>query len=152
MSLLLAFLLGIVLFAVYQSLAYCGCPFNKPPLAEVVYIAFPVTTALIVFAYTSFFSMKFMITDSAVIASMWPFKSTIPFKEIKKVGILSKLPWWIGWGYRLWHREGAVLAYVSRREPSVLIEKKSGRFRRVILTTQNPEDFKKRIEKAMGSK
>lgn len=126
--------------------------FLEEPPPEVVYIIFPVLTAIFILAYASFFSMKFLITDSAVVASMRPFRSTIKFGDIDRIEVVQKLPWWLGWGHRIWYRKGVILAYVSQRKPSLLIHKKEGRFRKILLTTQNPEEFKEKIEEAMKAR
>jgi len=43
----------------------------------------------------------------------------------------------------LWGRR---LAFVSMRKSAVEIEKKSGFFRRLVLTTRNPEEFVKIVK------
>lgn len=90
-----------------------------------------------------FFSMKFRITDSGVEAVMPPLKYGIYFSDIRDVKIIENIPWYIGWGVRLWGRR---LAFVSMRKSAVAIEKKNGFFRTIILTTQNPEEFIRRIK------
>jgi len=49
----------------------------------------------------------------------------------------------VGWGVRLWGRR---LAFVSMRKSAVEIEKRSGFFKRLVLITQNPEEFVKTIK------
>jgi len=44
---------------------------------------------------------------------------------------------------------GRRLAFISMRKSAVLIEKKRGFFRKLILTTQNPEEFNKKIKEEM---
>ncbi len=90
-----------------------------------------------------FFSMKFRITDTGVEAIMPPFKYSIPFSEIKEVKTIENIPWYVGWGVRLWRRR---LAFVSMRKSAVEIEKKSGFFRQLVLTTQNPGEFVKMVK------
>ena len=60
---------------------------------------------------------------------------------------IENIPWYAGWGLRMWGRR---LAFISMRKSALLIEKKKGFFRKLILTTQNPEDFIKRLEEEMG--
>jgi hypothetical protein len=93
-----------------------------------------------------FFSMKFRIADSGVEAVMPPFKYSIPFSDIKDVKTIENIPWHVGWGVRLWGRR---LAFISMRKNAVLIEKNKGFFRKLILTTQNPEEFIKRLKEEM---
>lgn len=94
-------------------------------------------------AMWSFFSMKFRITNNVVEAVMPPFKFSIPFSEIKDVKTIENIPWYAGWGLRLWGRK---LAFISMRKCAVEIEKKSGFFRRLVLTTRNPEEFVKMVK------
>jgi len=69
----------------------------------------------------------------------------IPFSEIKEMKTIY-VPWYAGWGLRMWGRR---LAFISMRKSAVLIEKKRGFFRKLILTTQNPEEFIKKIKEEM---
>lgn len=94
----------------------------------------------------SFFSIKFRITSDGVEAVMLPFKYSIPFSEIQEMKTIEDIPWYAGWGLRMWGRR---LAFISMRKSAVLIEKKKGFFRKLILTTQNPEDFIKRLKEEM---
>jgi hypothetical protein len=98
-------------------------------------------------AMWNFFSMKFRITNNVVEAVMPPFKFSIPFSEIKEVKTIENISWYAGLGVRLWGRK---LAFISMRKSAVEIEKKKGFFRKLILTTQNPEDFIKRLTEEMG--
>jgi hypothetical protein len=90
----------------------------------------------------SFFNMKFRITTDSVEAVMPPFKYRVPFSNIEEVRTIDNIPWYVGWGLRLW---GRGLAFVSMHKSAVEIKKKSGLFRRLVLTTQNPEEFVKTV-------
>jgi len=94
----------------------------------------------------SFFNIKFRITTDGVEAVMPPFKYRIPFSEITEIKTIEDIPWYAGWGLRLC---GRGLAFISMRKSAVLIEKKSGFFRKLILTTQNPEEFIKKLKVEM---
>jgi len=94
----------------------------------------------------SFFSMNFRITNKGVEAVMPPFKYSIPFSEIKEMKTIEDIPWYAGWGLRMWGRR---LAFISMRKSAVVIEKQKGLFRKLILTTQNPEDFIKKLKEEM---
>ena len=96
----------------------------------------------------SFFSIKFRITNDGVEAVMPPFKYRIPFSEIKEVKTIEDIPWYAGWGMRIWGRR---LAFISMRKRAVLIEKEKGFFRKLILTTQNPEEFIKKLKEGMNT-
>jgi hypothetical protein len=110
--------------------------FRKPDHAEFALLLVVSISALVTW---SFFNIKFRITTDGVEASMPPFKYRIPFSEIKEVKTIEDIPWYAGWGIRLWW--GGGLAFISMRKRAVLIEKEKGFFRKLILTTQNPEDF-----------
>lgn len=117
---------------------------NAPEQAQFALLLAVSIYALIMWG---FFSMKFGITDNGVEAVMPPFKYIIPFTEIKEVKTIDNIPWYAGWGLRMWGRR---LAFISMRKSAVLIEKNKGFFRKLILTTQNPEEFIKRLEEEMG--
>ncbi len=96
----------------------------------------------------SFFNIKFRITPDGVEAAMPPFIYRIPSSEIKEIKTIEDIPWYAGWGLRLW---GRGLAFISMRKSAVLIEKKRGFFRKLILTTQNPDDFIKKLKEGMNT-
>lgn len=91
----------------------------------------------------SFFNIRFRITTYGVEAVMPPFKYSIPFSEIKELKTIEDVPWYAGWGLRML---GRMLAFISMRKNAVLIVKEKGFFRKLILTTQNPEDFIKKLK------
>ncbi len=118
--------------------------FGKTPEQAEFVLLLPVSISALVM--WSFFSIRFRITNDGVEAVMPPFKYSIPFSEIKEMKTIEDIPWYAGWGVRLW---GRGLAYISMRKSAVLIEKNKGFFRKLILTTQNPEDFIKRVKMEM---
>ncbi|MCZ7392641.1 MAG: hypothetical protein ABOK23_10920 [Candidatus Methanoperedens sp.] len=132
---------GLVSLAFLCFIAVFG---KAPEQAEFVLLLTVSVSALVTWG---FFSIKFRITNDGVEAVMPPFKYSIPFSEIKEMKTIEDVPWYAGWGLRLWGRR---LAFISMRKSAVLIEKKSGFFRKLILTTQNPEEFIKRLEEEMG--
>ncbi len=138
--------LGFFVLAFSSFFAFFGhfAGFEKAP--EQAQFALLFAASLYALIMWGFFSMKFRITDSNVEAAMPPFKYGIPFSEIKDVKIIENIPWYVGWGVRLWGRR---LAFVSMRKRAVLIEKNKGFFRELILTTQNPEEFIKRLKEEM---
>jgi hypothetical protein len=117
--------------------------FSKPEQAEFVLLLAVSVSALVTW---SFFSIKFRITNTGVEAVMPPFKYSIPFSEIKEIKTIEDIPWYAGWGLRLWGRR---LAFISMRKSAVLIEKEKGFFRKLILTTQNPEEFIKKLKEEL---
>ncbi|MGB8216346.1 MAG: hypothetical protein WCE94_03500 [Candidatus Methanoperedens sp.] len=116
---------------------------KAPEQAEIVLLLTVSITALVTW---SFFSIKFRITNNGVEAVMPPFNYSIPFSEIREIKTIEDVPWYMGWGLRLWGRK---LAFISMRKSAVLIEKKGGFFKTLMLTTQNPEDFIKRVKMEM---
>jgi hypothetical protein len=127
------------------AILYFIATFAKAPeQAEIVLLLVVSITALVTW---SFFSIKFRITNDGVEAVMPPFKYSIPFSEIKEIKTIEDVPWYAGWGLRMLGRR---LAFISMRKSAVLIEKNKGFFRKLILTTQNPGDFIKRVKGEMG--
>ncbi len=116
---------------------------NAPEQAQLALLLAASLYALIMWG---FFSMKFRITDNGVEAVMPPFRYSIPFSEIKSVRTIENTPWYAGWGVHLWGRR---LLFVSMRKSAVEIEKKSGFFRKIILTAQDPDGFIKKLKEEM---
>ncbi|MCX9083291.1 MAG: hypothetical protein OIN87_00655 [Candidatus Methanoperedens sp.] len=88
-------------------------------------------------AFLGFFKMKFRITDTGIEATMPPFNYRIRFSEIKEIRT-TNIPWYVGWGLRLWGRK---LAFVSMHKKAVMIEKEKGFFKALVLTTRDPDEF-----------
>jgi hypothetical protein len=128
------------------SLAFLYFILRKPEQAEFALLLVVLISALITW---SFFNIKFRITTDGVEAAMPPFTYRIPFSEIKSVKLMEDIPWYAGWGMRLWW--GGGIAFISMRKSAVLIEKEKGFFRKLILTTQNPDDFIKKLNEGMNT-
>jgi hypothetical protein len=146
-SIKLILTLGFSVLAFLYSSAVFGHYFGLQKAPEQAQFALLLAASLYAFAMWGFFSMKFRISDNSVEAVMPPFKYSISFPEIKEIKTIETTSWYAGWGVRLWGRR---LAFISMRKSAVLIEKKKGFFRKLILTTQNPEDFVKRLKGEMG--
>jgi len=127
-------------------LAFLFFIFRKPEQAEFALLLVVLISALVTW---SFFNIKFRITTDGVEAAMPPFTYIIPFSEIKAVKMIEDIPWYAGWGIRLWW--GGGIAFISMRKSAVLIEKEKGFFRKLILTTQNPDDFIKKLKEEMNT-
>lgn len=97
------------------------------------------------FVVSGFFKMKFRITEESVEAVMPPFSYRILFSEIKEVNT-TDIPWYFGWGLRIWGRR---LAFVSMHKKAVKIEKENGLFRALLLTTRDPDGFVKIVREGM---
>jgi hypothetical protein len=111
-----------------------------------VHLTLLAAVLVLVLALWSFFNMSFSITEEGVVARMPPFRHRVPFSNIKEVKRIEKIPWWVGWGLRVWGRR---LAFVSRHAEAVAIVKKHGFFRELVLTTRHPEDFALQVRKCM---
>ncbi len=138
--------LGFVALAFLYSSATFGHYFGQQKAPDIAQFALLLATWLYALVMWSFFSMKFRINNNSVEAVMPPFRYSIPFSEIKEIKTVEKTQWYIGWGVRLWGRR---LSFVSMHKRAVAIEKKKGIFRTLILTTQNPEEFIKKLEEEM---
>jgi hypothetical protein len=97
------------------------------------------------FVVSGFFKMKFRITEERVEAVMPPFSYRILFSEIKEV-TTTDIPWYVGWGLRVWGRR---LAFVSMHKKSVKIKKENGFFKALVLTARNPDEFVKIVRERM---
>jgi hypothetical protein len=128
----LVMLSGLFILAILYLI---GTFAKAPEQAEFVLLLVVLATAFVTW---SFFSIRFRITNVGVEAVMPPFKYSIPFSEIKEMKTIEDIPWYAGWGVRLLGRR---LAFISMRKSAVLIEKNKGFFRKLILTTQNPDEF-----------
>lgn len=91
------------------------------------------------------FPSCFRIYTDRIEACFWPFKCKIPIYEIKKVKIIDYIPWYIGWGLRIWF--GRKLYFAIHHGKSVEIEKKKGYWRKIVLSVKNPEKFIRIVER-----
>ncbi|VVB88068.1 Uncharacterised protein [uncultured archaeon] len=145
-SIKLIIILGFVVLAFSYGFAFFGNMVEPGKVPEQAGFVLLFAASLYALVMWGFFSMKFRITGNGVEAVMPPFKYRIPFSEIKDIKTIENIPWYVGWGLRLWGRR---LAFVSMRKPAVVIEKKKGFFRELILTTQNHEEFIKKLKEEM---
>ncbi|MEE9595090.1 MAG: hypothetical protein V3V92_06795 [Candidatus Hydrothermarchaeales archaeon] len=137
-----AFFLGVLLLLVAATvLSWTGIYESSKDFE-----ALPLVTAIVVFAYWSYFNMRFRITTEGVEAVMVPFTHRVSYGEITEVRVIDKIPWYVGWGLRIWMRR---LAYVSMHKSAVAIDKKKGIFKTLVLTTENPERFAEMINQRM---
>jgi len=108
--------------------------------------ALPLILLIYLAAMWSFFGMKFLITSGSVVAVFPPFRYSIPFSDISSVEIMDEFPWYMGWGVRIWGRK---LIFVGKHAKAVAIRKDKGFFRTVVLVSESPDKFKKRVEMAL---
>ena len=131
---IIALLLGsVVLLGIASILSFAGI--YKPAEA---FDVLALTTAIIAIAALSFFNMRFRVTTEGVEASMFPFTHRVAYDNIDRVHVIDKIPWYVGWGLRIWKRR---LAFVSTHKSAVAVEKKKGIFKTLVLTTSDPEKF-----------
>ncbi len=107
----------------------------------------PIVLLLFIFGMWGFFGMKFRISSDSVAVAYPPFKYHIPFSEIRSVELMEEFPWYTGWGLRI---QGRKLLFAGKHGRSVFITKETGFFRTVVLVPENPDEFRRRIEIAMG--
>jgi hypothetical protein len=131
---------GLFLLAFLYFIAVFG---KAPEQAQFALLSAVSIVALVMW---SFFNMKFWITTDGVEAEMPPFKYRVSFSNIEEVRTIDNIPWYVGWGLRLW---GRGLAFVSMHKSSVEIKMKNGFFRRLVLTTKNPEEFVKKVREKL---
>jgi len=99
------------------------------------------------FVMWSFLGMKFRITDKSVEAVMPPFVYSVSISEITGIRTIENIPWYRGWGLRVWDNS---LGFISKHKSAVEIEKGSGFFKKVLLTTRDPEEFIDRVNSYHG--
>jgi hypothetical protein len=136
----LILLLALLLFIMITLLSWMDVSGSREGFQIVA-----IVTAVVAYAYWSFFNMKFRITTEGVEASMPPFSHVVKYPNIDDVYV-DKVPWWTGWGLRLWWRR---IAFVSRHGAAVVVKKKSGIFRTFMLSTKDPENFARMIRDNM---
>jgi len=141
----LIMVLGFSALAYLYFISGFGHFFGFEKVSDKEQNALLLTASIFAFAMWSIFRMKFRITNNSVDIILPPFKYRILFSDIKDVKAIE-YSWFKGYGLRLWERK---LLFISMRKSAVAIEKKSGFFRKVILTTWNPEDFIKRLKEEM---
>ena len=92
-----------------------------------------------------FFDLKFGVRGGNIYAKTGPFSFRIDKRDIEKAEIVHRIPLWAGWGVRIWwYRGGLALAFVSSHKPALLLRKKSGLFKQIVFTVENPEAFAKK--------
>jgi hypothetical protein len=134
-------LLLILLFYVFSFTGLFG--FGTDPEER---YALSLVLLIYLAAMWSFFSMKFQITSDRVVAVFPPFRYSISFSDINSVELIDRFPWYMGWGVRIWGRK---LVFAGKHAKAVLIRKNKGFFRTVVLVSEKPDEFRKRIEMAI---
>ncbi|RME31388.1 hypothetical protein D6789_02870 [Candidatus Woesearchaeota archaeon] len=110
-------------------------------------VALGVAFLILLWATSSYLTMRFEVTDEAVRAVMWPFSTTVRYADLKYAGVTEQdLPRSLGYGLRL---RGRKAFYRTRDGRGVVLEKfkKSTRYlTHLVLTTQHPEAFARLVD------
>lgn len=128
---------SIALLGTMTILAYVDTQSNES------YKILALVTVILTLAARSYFNTRFRITSIGVEAEMAPFVHKVSYDNIKEVHIIENIPFYVGWGMRVWGRR---LAFVTMHKKAVAIEKKTGVFKTLVMTTRNPERFIERIK------
>ena len=134
---------GFVILAFSYVSSVLGDSINSGKKPDEYVLLF--VTVIYLLAMWSFFNIKFRISGNSVEAIMPPFKFSIPFNKISDLKIIEKIPWYVGWGLRIGGRR---IAFVSIHKKALVIEKRSGFFRKLILTTRDPDEFYIKVRKS----
>ncbi len=86
------------------------------------------------------FQMVFRIYHNKIEVIFWPFKYTIPFHDVKGVEIVDRVPLLIGWGLRM-NPFTRTLYFVYHHGRCIVIKKKSGFWRKILLSVKNSGKF-----------
>ena len=98
-----------------------------------------------------FFPAHFRIYNDKIEAYLWPFKYEIPISDIVNVKIINKIPWYVGWGLKIWF--GRKLYFAIHHGKSIEIERKNSYWRKIILSVKDPEKIVKLIKsKILGKR
>jgi len=100
-------------------------------------------------SYRLLFPSYFRIYEDRVEAYFfcvfWPYKHTTSISDIKKIRIVEGIPWYVGWGLRI--ALGRRLYFAIHHGKSIEIERKSGYWRKIVLSVKNPGKFMSIINK-----
>ncbi len=99
---------------------------------------------LAVMALWMFFDMKFGADSQSVFVKTGPFVYRIRKSGIRQTNVLERIPFWAGWGIRVWWWNGFTLAFVSQHKPSLYFVKKTGLFKKVVFSVSDPRAFAKK--------
>lgn len=91
-------------------------------------------------SYRLLLPSHFRIYNDRLEAYFFPYRRTIYYADIEKVGTLEKIPWYVGWGLRF-DPFDKKMYFAIHHGKSVEIEKKSGCLRKVVLSVERPEKF-----------
>lgn len=110
-----------------------------------------IVSIIVILALTAFWFTSFGFSSKEVTASFGPIKYSVSFKDIESVQVVS-VPWYFGLGVRMYFWKGNTIGFITRHNKAVELKKKTGFFKRVLLTTRDPEDFAEKIKKTTKHK
>ncbi len=95
--------------------------------------------------------MKLMIYSDRMEIKFLFFTYRTSFKDIVSIDTMSSVPWYVGYGLRMhfWNR---TLYFLPHRKNLLVLEKKSGFWRRMILGVNNREKIMKIIKEKVKSR
>jgi hypothetical protein len=120
-----------------------------PPQPKEAAFVLLIVIAIMVYVIWSFNHMQFILTDKHVQARMPPFRTTVPYSKITEVSTIDSIPWWVGYGIRIWGRR---LAYTGSHGKSVVIEKEKGFFKQLVLSAKDADALAKKINEQLKKK
>lgn len=93
-----------------------------------------------------FYTIKFGADNESVFIKGGPFTYRIKRKDVASVEIMPNIPFYAGWGIRLlWWNRWAI-GFITRHGPSIVITKKSGLFKKVVMSVSDPHAFLKKAK------
>jgi len=81
----------------------------------------------------------FKIYEDKVEAYFWPYRHVTPISDIKKISLVERIPWYVGWGLRI--LPNRTLYFAIHHGRSVELERKSGYWKKIVLSVKDPEKF-----------
>lgn len=143
--LLPATLLAVI--ALFLSFAGIISFFSKITLVMLVFLV-----VVLVLSLWLFFTVRFGADSKSVYAKTGPFCYKIDKRNIVETRIINKIPFWAGWGIRVWWWDSLTLAFATSHGSSIMFVKKSGFFKRVVFSVSDPREFARKSGLKISSK
>ncbi|HIH16162.1 MAG TPA: hypothetical protein HA252_02045 [Candidatus Diapherotrites archaeon] len=90
---------------------------------------------LVVLAFYWLYLMRFVATEQALEIRLPFYSYRVPVQDISSAELVDRVPFYIGWGVRM---SLDTLYFVSQHKQSMLVHKKSGHFKKLVLTAREP--------------
>ncbi len=140
--LLLLRLLTLLMVLLFAWMAWDGMPSWQGLLVA----AFLCSWALLAFQ-----EMRFELTEDALVAWFWPFRSALRYVDIASVEVKAKAPWWVGLGCHWWKGSWWFLTRTGR-----YVHVLTGKGRGLAMTPKEPERLarivRERVKQAQKAK